>query len=376
VTLTQLAMRNTWRNKRRSILTVLSLTFSFLLLTLMIIVWRSFYVDPWTANGALRMVCRHRVSLFVPMPSYYREKIRMVPSVADVVPLNRFDGTYKDERSFLQMGTDPEEFLKVYQEYDIPPDQVAAWQQDPVGAIVDSGLAKSLDWKLGDRIVIQGVKFPLDLDLTIRGIFRSPLPIPVVYFNWKYVETKIRRGKDEVFLISADSIEHVAQITVAVDDMFRNSPAPTRTEAEQAFDMDAVAMFGNVKGFILSISVAVLFATLLVSMTTVAMSIRERTREVAVLRAMGFMPNMIIALFVGEAVTLCLLGWLLAGIAAHGLVHMIVHLNAPLAIFVKIKAITLAASFALALAVGVLSAIIPSYRISHVSIVQGLRHIG
>jgi hypothetical protein len=82
-----------------------------------------------------------------------------------------------------------------------------------------------------------------------------------------------------VFLISADSIDHVSRMSVAVDDMFRNSPAPTRTEAEQVFDMEAVAMFGNVKGFILSISLAVLFATLMASATTVAMSIRERTRE-------------------------------------------------------------------------------------------------
>lgn len=278
-------MRNAWRNKRRSILTILSLAFSFLLLTFMMTIWRSFYIDPWTAKGALRLVCRHRVSFFVPMPMYYREKIRAVPNVANVVPLNRFDGMHKDQDSFIQIGTDPEEYPHIW-EYDIPADQVAAWQQDIAGAIVDSELARGEGWKLGDHIVIQGVKFPVDLELTIRGIFRSPLPIPVVYFNWKYVETKIRRGKDEVFLISADSIEHVAGIAAAVDDIFRNSPAPTRTEAEQAFDIDAVAMFGNVKAFLLSICLAVLFATVLVSATTVAMSIRERTREVAVLRAM------------------------------------------------------------------------------------------
>jgi putative ABC transport system permease protein len=376
VTLTQLAMRNTWRNKRRSLLTILSLTCSFLLLTFMIIIWRSFYIDPWTMNGALRMVCRHRVSLFVSLPSYYRDKIRTVADVGSVVPLNRFDGMYKDQNAFIQIGTDPEEFLKVYQEYDIPADQIAAWQQDPAGAIVDSGLAKGFGWKLGDHIVIQGVKFPLDLELTIRGIFRSPLPIPVVYFNWKYVETRIRRGKDDIFLISADSIEHVAGITIAIDDMFQNSPAPTRTEAEQAFDMDAVAMFGNVKAFILSICLAVLFATLLVSATSVAMSIRERTREVAVLRTMGFTPNIIVALFVAEAVTLCLMGWSIAGVAIYGLVQMIVHLAAPLAIFLKIKPITLTASLVLAIAVGVLSAIVPSYRASRLNIVQGLRHIG
>jgi putative ABC transport system permease protein len=376
VTLAQFAMRNTWRNKRRSLLTVASLAFSFLLLTFMITIWRSFYIDPWTAKGALRIVCRHRVSFFVPMPSYYREKIRTVPGVANVVPLNRFDGLYKDEPSFIQIGTDSHEFLNVYQEYDIPTDQVTAWQQDPTGAIVDRGLANRMGWRLGDRVVIQGLKFPLDLELTIRGFFRSPLPLPVLYFNWKYVETRLRRGGDEVFLISADSIAHVSRITVAVDNMFRNSPAPTRTEAEQLFDMDAVAMFGNVKAFMLSICLAVLFATLMASAGTVVMSIRERTREVAVLRTVGFVPKTIVALFVGEAVTLCLAGWLLAGVAAYGLVHMIVHSAAPLAIFLKIKPITLTASLALAVTVGVLSAIIPSYRASRMNIVQGLRHIG
>jgi putative ABC transport system permease protein len=106
------------------------------------------------------------------------------------------------------------------------------------------------------------------------------------------------------------------------------------------------------------------------------MSIREQTREVAVLRTAGFVPKTIAALFVGEAVTLCLAGWLLAGVAAYGLVHVIVHFAAPLAIFLKIKPITMAASLALAVTVGVLSAIIPSYRASRMNIVQGLRHIG
>lgn len=374
MTLTGLVVRNLRSNKRRSILTVLSLAFSFLLLTLMMTVWRSFYIDPWTAKGALRLVCRNRVSLFVPMPSYYREKIRAIPHVANVAPLNRFDGMYKDEISFIQIGT-ASNFLDVYAEYEIPPEQIADWQQDAAGAIADSKLAKEMGWKLGDRIVIQGVKFPVDLELTIRGIFKSPMQVPVVYFNWKYVETKIHRGKDEVFLISADSIDHVAGIATAVDDMFRNSPTATRTEAEQAFDMNVVAMFGNVKAFLLSICLAVLFATLLVSATTVAMSIRERTREVAVLRTMGFLPQTITILFVAEAVTLCFTGWLLAGMCAYGLVHILIPSSGPMAVFIQIKVLTLLASLPLAAVVGVMSAVLPSYRISRMSIVQGLRHI-
>jgi putative ABC transport system permease protein len=376
VTLAGLVVRNLRRNKRRSLLTVFSLAFSFLLLTLMITVWRSFFIDPWTAKGALRLVCRNRISLFVPMPSYYREKIQAVPHVANVAPLNRFDGMFKDQISFIQMGTDPNTFLDVYAEYEIPSEQVAAWQQDAAGAIADSKLAEQMKWKIGDHIIIQGVKFPLDLELTIRGIFHSPMQIPVVYFNWKYAETKIHRGKDEVFLVSADSIDHVGQIAKDVDAIFRNSPTQTRTEAEQAFDMDAVAMFGNVKAFLLSISLAVLFATLLVSATTVAMSIRERTREVAVLRAMGFLPKMIIILFVAEAVVLCLVGWFLASAGTYSLFKLLVPENAPMAIFIKIKALTLLASLPLAGAIGVLSAVVPSYRVSRMNIVQGLRHIG
>jgi len=380
MTLHLLVARSAWRNKRRSILTVLSLAFPFLLLTLMVTIWRSFYIDQWTANGALRLVCRHRVSFFVPMPSYYREKIRLVPGVVHVVPLDRFDGLYKDEKAkhrFTQLGTDPGEFLDVYQEeYEISPEQVAAWQQDAAGAIVDSELAKSLGWKLGDHIVIQGVKFPFDLELSLRGIFKSPTSILVVFFNWNYVETKIRRGKNEVFLLRADSPEHVGRIAAEVDDLFRNSTAPTRTEAEKAFDLDMVATFGNLKAFILSISLAVLFATLLVSATSIAMSIRERTREVAVLRALGFMPGTILALFVGEAMLLCVAGWLLASLAAYGLVHGATHSGGPLAVFLKIKVLTLAVSLPVAAVVGFLSAVLPAHRVSHMNIVQGLRHIG
>lgn len=375
MTFKRLVIKNVWRNKRRTILTVLSLTFSFLLLTLMMTVWRSFYIDPWTAKGALRLVCRNRVSFFVPMPSYYLEKIRAIPHVANIAPLNRFDGMYKDEFSFVQIGTDPD-FLDVYAEYDIAREQVAAWQHDAAGAIVDSALANDMRWKIGDRIVIRGVKFPLDLELNIRGIFHSPMQIPVVYFNWKYVESKIHRGKDEVFLISADSIDHVSQIATAVDDTFRNSPTPTRTEAEQAFDMDAVAMFGNVKAFLLSICMAVLFATLLASATTVAMSIRERTREVALLRCVGFLPKTIVLLFVAESLALCLAAWFFADLATYALVHILIPSGAPMAIFINIKATTLLASLALAATIGVFSAIVPSYRAARVNIVDGLRHIG
>jgi len=380
MTLPQFAVRNVWRNKRRSLLTILSLGFSFLLLTLMMTLWRTFYIDDWTMVSARHIVCRHRVSLAVPLPTYYREKIRSIPGVVDVIPLNLFDADYKGTPpdDFSKVGTDPNEYLNAYPEYQIPPEQVAAWKKDPAGAIAGSEVAQEHGWKLGERLTIQGGELPVLLELNLRGTFKSPYPVRAIYFNWAYVQQAARYQKDQLYLIQADTPQNVSRISRAVDDMFHNSPAPTRTEAERAFMLGLVAMFGNVKAFILSVSLAVLFATLLVSGNTIAMSVRERTREVAMMRSLGFAPRLLQMLFLGETVTLSACAWLFGTIAAYGLVFALVHSQTagPFAVLLRIPLTTLAVSMPVAAFVAVASAAIPSYRVSRINIVQGLRHIG
>lgn len=380
MTLTQMAARNAWRNKRRSLLTILSLGFSFLLLTLMMTIWRTFFLDPWSFVSARHIVCRHRVSLAFALPTYYRDKIRSLPGVVDVIPLNLFDADYKGVTpdDFSKIGTDRSEYLNAYPEYQIPPEQVAAWKKDPAGAIAGSEIAEQHHWKIGDRITLQGDQLPVVLELTLRGTFKSPYPVRAIYFDWPYVQRAANYDKDQLFLIQADAPENVGRIATDVDRMFHNSPAPTRTEAERAFDLDLIAMFGNVKLFILSISVAVLFATLLVSGNTIAMSIRERTREVAMLRSLGFGPQLIQFLFLGESATLAISGWLFGTLASYALVFGIVHSRAagPFAVLLKIPVTTLAVSLPIAVVVAAASAAIPSYRAAHINIVEGLRHIG
>ena len=380
MTLAQFAARNVRRNKRRTVLTILSLGFSFLLLTLMMTIWRTFFIDPWSIVSARHIVCRHRVSLAFPLPAYYRDKIRSVPGVVDVIPLNLFDSDYKGATpdNFSKIGTDPNEYLNAYPEYEIPPEQVAAWKKDPVGAIAGSELAQEHHWKIGDRITIQGDELPVLLELNLRGTFKSPYPVRAIYFSWTPVQQAAHYAKDQLFLIQADSPQSVGRISADIDSMFHNSPEPTRTEAERAFDIALIAMFGNVKAFILSISLAVLFATLLVSANTIAMSIRERTREIAVMRSLGFEPNLLQLLFVAESATLTLSGWLFGTVAAYGLVFAIVHARAagPFAVLLKIPLTTLAVSFPVAALVAVISAGIPSFRAARINIVQGLRHIG
>jgi putative ABC transport system permease protein len=380
MTLAQFATRNVWRNKRRSILTILSLSFSFLLLTLMMTIWRTFYIDPWSTISAEHIVCRHRASLAVPLPTYYRQKIRTIPGVQHVIPLNLFQAEYKGATpdNFAKIGTDPNEYLNAYPEYQIAEEQVNAWKKDPLGAIAGSELAQEHKWKLGQRLVIQGGELPVRLELNLRGVFKSPFPVRAIYFNWASVQTAANYPNDQLYLIQADSPQSVSRISGAVDTMFHNSPEPTRTEAERAFDIDLISMFGNVKAFILSISLAVLFTSVLVSGNTMAMSIRERTQEVAMMRSLGFAPRLLQMLFIGETITLAAGGWLLGTVAAYGLVLALVHSRnaGAFAVLLKIPITTLAVSLPLAALVGVISAAIPSYRASHVNIVEGLRHVG
>lgn len=382
MTLSRFVSKNAFRNKRRSFLTVASIGVSLLLLTFMITLWQGFYLDKGSADSTRRLVTRHRVSLTFNLPGFYREKIRALPGVVAIVPNTWFGGLYKDDKPenfFAQFGTDPDELAKVYPEMEMPPDQLAAWQRDRAGVIVSDELAQQHGWKLGDRIVLLGTIYPVNLELTIRGIYHWPTTNKTVYFNAKYLEEAVAffKGQAGTFSIMAASPGDVAKIAAAVDDMFRNSPQPTKTESEKAFGLTFVNMLGNVKAFILSICLAVVFTTLLVSANTMAMSIRERTREVAVLKTLGFERGTILRLFVGEAMALSIAGglfgcgfaWLLLSIMKHS----------PMGFFLaqmQVSATTLLVAVVAAALVGFLSSLVPSYHASRVEIVEGLRHIG
>jgi putative ABC transport system permease protein len=355
--------------------------FSLLLLTVMMTIWHMFYVDQGSAESAQRLITRHRVSLTQSMPIYYREKIAAVPGVVAVAPTQWFGGLYKDDKPenfFAQFGTDPQVVFKVVTDFKIPEDQLIAWQRDQAGAVVDSELAKKHKWKVGDRIVIKGTIFPVDLDLTIRGIFTAPQPTITLYFNWKYVEESVSfaKGHAGTFSILADSPQDVPKVAAAVDALFHNSPEPTKTESEKAFQLGFINSLGNVKAFILSICFAVVFATLLVSANTMAMSIRERTREVAVLKTLGFTRNSVLGFYIGEAVIVALLGGLLGCLLAVGLVSAMTHAPGFFFAGLKVAPSTFFLAVFVAAAVGFLSAIVPAYHAAKIDIVEGLRYLG
>ena len=382
MTLAHFVAKNAFRNKRRSALTALSIAFSLLLLTIMMTIWRGFYIDQGAPDSALRIMTRHRVSLAFFLPSFYREKIRAIPDVVHVAPMTWFGGKYKDDRPenfFAQFATDPTEYMEVAADKVIPPEQVEAWQHDRTGCLVDQALAAKHGWKLGDRVVLQGTIFPTNLELTIRGIYTIDPPNNSLYFNAKYLEESVSWFKDTAgfYFTRVDSPAAMARVTREVDDMFHNLPAPTKSESEKAFQLDFIATLGNVKAFILSICGAVVFTILIVSANTMAMSIRERTREVAVLRTLGFTRRRILSLCLGESVTLAVIGGLLGVSFATVLMHLVgksTAVGVPASMKVTFPIVVLA--LVVAAFVGLMSALIPSYNASRTNIVEGLRHIG
>jgi len=381
MTLTTFVAKSAFRNKRRSLLTVASIAFSLLLLCIMLCVWRTFYIDKGAPDSALRIVTRHKVSIANPLPIYYRDKIRAVPGVVHVVPMSWFGGTYKDDRPenyFAQFGTDPDEYFDVAADKVMPADQLAAWKRDRTGCIADVQLAKKHHWKIGDHIILQGTTFGANLDLTLRGIYTIDPPSSNLYFQTKYLEESVAWFKDNTFffLTRVDTPENMPRVARAIDDMFHASPFPTRSESEQAFKADFIARLGSVKTFILSICGAVLFTTLLVCANTIAMSVRERTREVAVLRTLGFTRGSVLTLLLSESVAISLIGGLIGIAFGTVAISFMARPGMGMPVSMHMTAATALVVMLVAAFVGVFSGLIPSYRASHLGIVDALRHIG
>jgi putative ABC transport system permease protein len=383
MTLSGFIVRNTFRNKRRSVLTLISISFSLLLLTLMISIWRSFYVDQVAPEAARRLIIRDRVSLAFFLPAYYRDKIRSIPGVVAVAPITWFGGRYIDDRPahfFAQFATDPEEYLKVASDKIVPPDQLKAWQQDRAGALVDVTLADKYGWKIGDRITLQGTIFEVNPELTIRAIYHRNPPQNALYFNAKYLEEAVPwfKGQAGWYSTQIGSSGDVARVSGEIDDMFRNSPLQTKTESEKAFQLGFVASLGNVKAFILGICGAVVFTIMLVSANTMAMSVRSRTREVAVLKTIGFTRQRVLSIFVSESVALAVAGGVLGILVAipviWWLTRSFIALGVPLAM--KVNWQTAGLSLLVALTLGLVSGYLPAFNASRMNIVDGLRHIG
>jgi putative ABC transport system permease protein len=378
-----LIVKNCWRNRRRTTLTIVSIGVSMCLLGVLIAVYHALYLSDATPDQALRLVTRNRVSLTLPIPLFYRERIRQLPGVKEIMTSQWFNGVYKDARDpknfFARFGVDPPENLfTIFGELKIPDDQKQAFLHDRTGTVIGRDLANKFGFRLGDRITLIGDIYPGTLDLTVRGIFDSPRKSEMLYFNWAYVReglSESRKGEVGTFDILCDSAGVVPRVAKTIDDEFHNAPVQTRTETEQAFLLSFVSMLGNVKMFLISICAAVMFTILLVSGNTMAMSVRERVREVGVLKTLGFTGGNILFIILGEAVAISIaggvVGFLLSTILVGGVQ------SSPAGMFLppiqRFDPAVGSVCIGVALGIGLLSSFIPAFNASRTNIVEALR---
>ena len=378
-------MRNALRNRRRSTLTLASVAVSLCLLGVLVAVYHSLFApDDTSPAQALRLIVHHRVSLAQSLPAADKQAIASVPGVEAVTTWQWFGGTYGNGRDskdfFARFGADPKDFFQVRPDIDIPDDQKQAFIGLQTGAIASKVLADSMGWKIGDLINLEGDIFPVNLELKLVGIYADPEKDEVLIFNNLYLQQSLapdggQRDTAGAFFVLADSAEDVPVVAKAIDSKYDDSPAPTKSESEKAFALSFLAFLGNLKMFLAAISGAVMFTILLVSANTVAMTVRERVRETAILRTVGFSPGEIRGLVLGEAGLLSAIGGMLGCAAAALICYASYKSNFPFRL--PLFRLWMAASIVgVAVTIGVLSAAVPAWFASRRSVVESMRYAG
>lgn len=377
-----LILKNCWRNRRRTLLTVASIGVSLCLLGVLMAIYHAFYFSDPPPGSALRLVTRNKVSLAFPMPQSYRDKIKQISGVREAGISQWFGGKYiddKPEHMFARFAVEPDRIFAIRPEISMTDEERKAFQQERTACIASKSLADKFNWKPGDRITIMGDIFPVNLELTLRGVFDDPRESDILYFQRDYLEESLpleRRGNAGTINILANTTDDVPRIEKAVDAAFENSTVQTKTETESAFSLSFVAFLGNIKLFLLSVCGAVTFTILLVSANTIAMSVRERVGEVGVLKTLGYTRGTILGIILGESVAISLVGGVL-GLGMAILLAIAVR-HAPVSFLQQLKTLTVVPSVGLlclgvAAFIGLASAFVPAYQASRISITQALR---
>jgi putative ABC transport system permease protein len=243
---------------------------------------------PMTAESATRVLTRHQTSLANVLPISYRDKIRRTPGVVEVSAYQWVGGIYKDPANFFaQFAVDPDRFFTVYSDiHPLAPEQKEAFMKEKTAALAGVGLTKRYGWKIGDRITLQGTILGKNIDLVIRGFVQDGGSENLLLLRHDYLnELWDKYDSSGVFAVRVRSAEEIPAVIDTIDSMFASSTAPTKTETEKAFVLGFVSMLGNVRTLVISISTVLIFTIILVAANTMAMSIRERTGEIAILRA-------------------------------------------------------------------------------------------
>lgn len=376
--------RNASRNRLRTALTVLSIGFSFAFMT---VIYGYMVTQSTWSDGAKkynRIVVMNIQGFSGKAPISYVDKIREMDGVVDVVPFAWYGGDYKEEKMpFAQFGTDADHAFNVWPEFKIDEAELKAWQADQQGCVVDRRLAEKRNWKIGDKVPLKGTYYPYNLELTVDGFFDPPMYSGQLWFHWKYLDEGLRSMKARgdgnsgtIFAKIKDAAE-IPAVVQAIDKKFASSENPTRTQTESAFAQMFADMMGNLQLLLLVIAAAVVFSLTLVAATGMAMATRERTTEIAVLKAIGFPRGRVLGLVLGESCLISFFGGILGIALGCVFLHFMHVLNEQMFPFTPqdLAGLWLLVLLGVACGIGVISGVVPAVLASRISVIDGLRRV-
>jgi len=376
----RLILANLKRKKLRTTLTIGSFVVALFLYGLLIAIRTAFAAGSDVA-GVDRLDVINKTSLIMPLPVSYRDRLAAMPGVPGVTFATWFGGVYQDERNFFpQFAVDADTWFKVYPEYHLPDAEKKAFMADRQGCLVGRSLVKRFGWRIGDRIPLRGTIWTGTWEFNLRGVYDSASPqtdTNQLLFRYDYLEERRQWGKGTVgwYVVKLASPDDAAKVTKTIDDAFANSPYETLTQTEQAFAASFAKQMGNIQLLALTIGSVVFFTLLLVAGNTMAIAVRERTSELAVLKTVGFSDLGVLALIMSETLLMAVqggvIGLLLAkvfslgGDPTGGYLGGAFYLPTP----------SLLAGLGLALAVGAAAGLLPALSAMRLKVVDALRRV-
>lgn len=383
-----IAARNIGRNWLRTILTVLGASVALISFVMLRTVLTSWEVGAEYAAKD-RLGTRHKVSFVMQLPKRYIDDIRGVPGVKTATWMNWFGGKdpKKPDEFFATLACDAPTTLVVMDELVLSDEEKTRWLGDKRGAIIGDVLAKKLNLKVGDKYVLQGSIYPGDWEFNIDGIYhasRKSLDRSQFLFHWSYMNDGIPEARRDTIgwvMTRVEDPSKSADISASIDKIFDERDIQTVTMSERNMNLSFMAMFGAILDVLNVVSIIILIIMLLILGNTIAMGVRERTKEYAVLRAIGFLPSHIRTFVLGEATVL----GLLAGIVGVGVAYLFVNGMMGKAIeenmsawfpYFHVEPSTAVIAFAMAIILSVAAAMIPAVQAGRISVTDALRRVG
>lgn len=382
----KLIIKNSIRHKLRTILTIIGISiavFAFGLLRTVVTAWNAGV----EASAANRLITRQAVSFIFPLPLAYRDQILKIPGVDDVTYANWFQGVYIDkDQFFARLAVDAETIFKVYPEFVISDEEYQSFLKERNSCILGQATADQYKLKVGDVMTIEGDIYPGDWQFVIRGIYKprdKTTDATQMLFHWDYLNEQMKEwetGRDnEVgwYIVKINDPEKTAMISEQIDALFKNSRAETKTESERAFQQGFVAASSAILTSINVISFVIIGIIMLVLGNTMIMSARERTREYAVFKTLGFSAKHMVGLILGESLFISALGGGLGLFLAFPIVEGVSQ-AIPKGMFpiFELEPITLIFAVSAVILIGAAASIFPIMKALRTSIVDGLRFIG